>query len=102
MENHNKGRTILYMLGGGYLLYLAYDLFMSESAGENLVWSRIFSVFFLLMGIVILGFAVHNARKEITRNEDGEGNSEDKIESFESDIKDAEESLNEKKGENIM
>ena len=89
MENHNKGRAVIYTLGGGYLVYLAYKLFTSGSAGGNAIVSMVFSAFFLLMGIVILGFAIHVTRKGTFRNESGEKgkeeNLEDSIDRFEGD-----------------
>lgn len=94
MENHNKGRVLIYTLGGGYLIYLAYKLFTSESTDGNVIVSLLFSVFFLLMGIVILGFAVHIARNGAFRSENG-GNGQEEISEENTEI--IEESLDEKK-----
>ena len=100
MESHNKGRVIIYTLGGGYLIYLAYQLFTSETTSGNVMASLLFSIFFLLAGIVILGFAVHIARKEAFRKEDGketrEENVKDTAETIESDMEETTESRSDK------
>lgn len=52
----NKGKAVFYAIAGGYLIYLAYQLFGSrmDDGGKNYMLSLIFSIFFVVAGAGIL------------------------------------------------
>ncbi len=52
----SKGQAAFYALAGGYLLYLAYQLFggRMDNGGENYWVALIFSIFFVIAGAAIL------------------------------------------------
>lgn len=52
----NKGKAVFYVIAGGYLIYLAYQLFGSrmDDGGKNYMLSLIFSIFFVVAGAGIL------------------------------------------------
>lgn len=52
----SKGQAAFYAIAGGYLLYLAYQLFegRTDNAGVNDVTALLFSILFAVAGIAIL------------------------------------------------
>lgn len=52
----NKGKAVFYAIAGGYLMYLAYQLFGSrmDDGGKNYMLSLIFCIFFVVAGAGIL------------------------------------------------
>ncbi|MDE5909134.1 MAG: hypothetical protein K2H52_10415 [Lachnospiraceae bacterium] len=52
----SKGQAAFYAIAGGYLLYLAYQLFggRMDNAGEDYVMALLFSIFFAVAGTAIL------------------------------------------------
>ena len=52
----NKGKAVFYAIAGGYLMYLAYQLFglRMNDGGKNYMLSLIFSIFFVVAGAGIL------------------------------------------------
>lgn len=70
MGNRDKARAALYVMVGGYLLYLAYKLFSTraEYNGSNATVMLIFAIFFLGVGVAILGLAFYISRKSSSQN----------------------------------
>ncbi len=52
----NKGKAVFYAIAGGYLMYLAYQLFglRMNDGGKNYMLSLIFSILFAAAGAGIL------------------------------------------------
>lgn len=48
----NKGKAVFYVIAGGYLMYLAYQLFGTRmnDGGKNYMLSLIFSILFVVAG----------------------------------------------------
>lgn len=70
MGKWDKGRAALYVMVGGYLIYLAYKLFTTRSGyeGANATVMLVFAVFFSIIGAVILGIALYMAWKDYSQN----------------------------------
>lgn len=56
----NKGSLILRIVVGAYLLYTAYSLVggISEKQGKDQIFFGVFTVIFVLLGIVLLIFSI--------------------------------------------
>lgn len=80
MGKWDKGRSAVYVMAGGYLLYLAYKLFtmLPNYEGTNATVMLVFAIFFLVIGAAILGLALYMSIKGSSRNE--ETNREDAAE----------------------
>lgn len=65
----SKGQAAFYALAGGYLLYLAYQLFAGrmDNGGENYLMALVFSIFFVAAGIAILIYTAIMYRKMINQ-----------------------------------
>ena len=61
----SKAQAAFYALAGGYLLYLAYQLFEGrmDNGGENYLMALIFSIFFVAAGVAILIYTAMMYRK---------------------------------------
>lgn len=78
---NNRGRELFYVLGGGYLLYLAYKLLLTVKNQEsnNPVLLLVFGVIFGIGGIGILIYAYKMYRNESHREQEG-GHEEKELE----------------------
>lgn len=79
MGNRNKARAAVYVMAGGYLLYLAYKLFTSRAGAEesDSVVMLIFAIFFVVVGAATFGLAFYMSKKGVSR--DKETNSDDNV-----------------------
>ncbi len=70
MGNRDKARAAVYVMVGGYLIYLAYKLFSSRTGteGSEATVMLAFAVFFLVIGVAILGLAFYMSRKSSSHN----------------------------------
>ncbi len=59
---NEKGRTIFYGVAGAYLIYLAYDMFQTKAAIQD-VKLLIFSVVFGIAGVLLLLAACKSYKK---------------------------------------
>lgn len=62
---NEKGRTIFYGVAGAYLIYLAYDMFQTKAAVQD-VKLLIFSVVFGVAGVILLIMAGKSYKKSMT------------------------------------
>ncbi|MCC8163124.1 MAG: hypothetical protein LIO86_08180 [Lachnospiraceae bacterium] len=62
---NEKGRQMIYLLAGGYLIYLAWQMFQSRSevTGTGLIVSMIASIVFVVVGVVLIISAVRTLMK---------------------------------------
>lgn len=83
MGNRNKARAAVYVMAGGYLLYLAYKLFTSRAGAEesDSVVMLIFAIFFVVVGAATFGLAFYMSKKGVSRDKetDKEVNSDDNV-----------------------
>lgn len=72
MGKFDKGRAAVYVMAGGYLLYLAYNLFkmLPDYEGANATIMLIFAIFFLIIGVAILGLALYVSIKGSSRSKE--------------------------------
>lgn len=65
MGNRDKARAAIYVMMGGYLLYLAYKLFTSQSGAEDSESAvmLIFGIFFVIVGVAAFALAFYMSRK---------------------------------------
>lgn len=81
--NRESVRIAFYSLAGAYLIYLAYNIYKQLStAGSERIWMIVFIVFFVLVGLALIGMGVHYGWKsskeaEKRAEEDSENQSED-------------------------
>lgn len=63
---NDKARAAVYVLGGGYLLYMAYQVFgmRMDNGGADYTLMMIFSILFLIFGIGFIGFAIYMMKKK--------------------------------------
>ncbi len=59
---NEKGRTIFYGVAGAYLIYLAYDMFQTKAATQD-VKLLLFSVVFGVAGVLLLFAACKSYKK---------------------------------------
>ncbi len=89
----NRGRQIFYVIGGGYLLYLAYKLLttVKNQEGDNPVLLLIFGIGFGIAGIGILIYTY-----KMYKNEAAAGQQEKDKEESTKEEQAAEDNKNEK------
>lgn len=75
MGNRNKARAAVYVMAGGYLLYLAYKLFTSRAGAEesDSVVMLIFAIFFVVVGAATFGFAFYMSKKGVSHDKETNG-----------------------------
>ncbi len=76
---NNRGRELFYVLGGGYLLYLAYKLLLTvkNQESDNPVLLLVFGVIFGIGGIGILIYTYRMYKNESRREQEGEHEEKD-------------------------
>lgn len=76
---NNRGRELFYVLGGGYLLYLAYKLLLTvkNQESDNPVLLLVFGVIFGIGGIGILIYTYRMYKNESCREQEGEREEKD-------------------------
>ncbi|MBQ8878837.1 MAG: hypothetical protein IJ029_08925 [Lachnospiraceae bacterium] len=62
---NEKGRTIFYGVAGAYLIYLAYDMFQTKAATQD-IKLLIFSVVFGIAGVLLLLMAGKSYKSYMT------------------------------------
>lgn len=74
MGNRDKARAAIYGMMGGYLLYLAYKLFTSQSGaeGSESAVMLIFGIFFVIVGAAALVLAFYMSRKKVSHDAEAE------------------------------
>lgn len=63
---NEKARAAVYAMAGGYLLYMAYQVFGSrmDHGGNEYTLMLIFSILFLIFGIGLIGFSIYMLKKK--------------------------------------
>lgn len=81
----NKGKAVFYAIAGGYLLYLAYQLFGSrmDDGGEDYTMMLIFSIFFAVAGAAILIYTAIMYKKMVKAEAEAVSESDENSESEE-------------------
>ena len=59
LRSHTKTSVLLWAVGGGYLLYLAYKMFSEDMSAANPVLIKATAIFFALAGIVLLAVGLY-------------------------------------------
>lgn len=82
----NKGKAVFYAIAGGYLMYLAYQLFGSrmDDGGKNYMLSLIFSIFFAVAGAGILIYTAIMYQKMLKAEAENSDSQEENAEPEES------------------
>ena len=62
---NEKGRTIFYGVAGAYLIYLAYDMFQTKAAMQD-IKLLLFSVVFGIAGVLLLLMAGKSYKSYMT------------------------------------
>lgn len=78
----NKGKAVFYAIAGGYLLYLAYQLFggRMDEGGKDYMLMLICSIFFAIAGTAILIYTVIMYRKMMKAEAENSGEPEESSE----------------------
>ncbi|MBD5547227.1 MAG: hypothetical protein HDQ97_07500 [Lachnospiraceae bacterium] len=94
----DKGKAAFYVIAGGYLLYLAYQLFKSrmDNGGENYALFLTFSILFAIVSAVILIYTALMYRKMLKREAEEEMEPEESGETGADKLLEREEASNEK------
>lgn len=63
---NDKARAAIYMMAGGYLLYMAYQVFglRMDNGGNEYMLMLIFSIVFLVFGLGLIAFGIYMLKKK--------------------------------------
>lgn len=63
---NDKARAAIYMMAGGYLLYMAYQVFglRMDNGGNEYTLMLIFSIVFLVFGMGLIAFGIYMLKKK--------------------------------------
>ena len=59
LKNRNQGSLFLWIVAGGYLVYLAYSIFTGDMGGADHAVLYAFCALFLLAGLLLCGVALY-------------------------------------------
>ncbi|MCD8197918.1 MAG: hypothetical protein LUE24_12265 [Lachnospiraceae bacterium] len=70
---NEKGRRMIHLIAGGYLIYLVWQMFQSRSevTGTELIISVVASIVFAVVGVVLIISAVRTLMKPDPEEEPG-------------------------------
>lgn len=78
----NKGKAVFYVIAGGYLLYLAYQLFTGrmDNGGKDGTLVLVFSILFAVAGVAILVYtAIAYKKMQDTQEEEAASKEDDRL-----------------------